>query len=274
MRIRSWFFPCSGFRRGEFSRTTSDFIANGSNRGWALHLGLSPSCIDCPALPDLEDYRDADIHVQGLLDLVGLFMAFDQISVRRKSSPGIIFATDLTETENKLSSLCLSISDQVTTRMADCHITREWMRTMIWQEALSMGLLSSASFADVMTFGFPAQVGHDLLQALRCFSQSDLLPLGRDQVRASSNMPQDCLLIWLTVVEVLRSRKLARRHRSSYVLLSSSWVRVGTPGFSACTVSEDFTLLGARPGTQLNPAHQNCRGLSHGASSSINEAAW
>ncbi|KAJ5125916.1 hypothetical protein N7526_008093 [Penicillium atrosanguineum] len=153
-----------------------------SERGWALHLGLSPSCLDRPALPDLEDYRDADIHVQGLLDLVRLFTAFDQISVRRKPSLGITSATELTEIENKLSSLCLSISDQVTTRTADCHITREWMRTIIWQEALSVGLLSSASFADVMTFGFPAQVGHDLLQALRCFSQSDLLPLGRDQL--------------------------------------------------------------------------------------------
>jgi hypothetical protein len=37
-----------------------------------------------------------------------------------------------------------------------------------------------------MTFGFPAQVGHDLLQALRGFSESDLLPLGRDQVSLAS----------------------------------------------------------------------------------------
>lgn len=145
-------------------------------------------------LPDLEDYPDADIHVQGLLDLVRLFIAFDQISIHRKSPLGITSITDLTETENKLSSLCLSISDQVTTRTADCYITREWMRTIIWQEVLSMGLLSSASFVDVMTFGFPVQVGHDLLQALRFFSESDLLPLGRDQVSVSSMMKQYCLL--------------------------------------------------------------------------------
>lgn len=177
-------------------------IANTPDRGWALHIGLSPSCIDPPVLPDLEDYPVADIHVQGLLDLVDLFIAFDQISVRRKSHHGIASATDLTETEEKLSSLCLSISDQATTRTADCHITREWMRTIIWQEALSLGLLSSASFVDVMTFGFPAQVGHDLLRALRGFSESDLLPLGRDQVSLAS-MKEDCLLTRSTAVEML-----------------------------------------------------------------------
>lgn len=185
-----------------------------------------PSCIDPPVLHGLEDYPNADIHVQGLLDLARLFIAFDQISVRRKSNLGIASATDLTETENKLSSLRLGISDQVTTRTADCYITREWMRTIIWQEALSMGLLSSASIVDVMTFGFPAQVGHDLLHALRCFSESDLLPLGRDQVSFSSMMKQYCLLTWSTAAEMLRSRKLARRYHPPHTHIPwlSSWI--------------------------------------------------
>jgi hypothetical protein len=49
-----------------------------------------------------------------------------------------------------------------------------------------MGLLSSAAYTSVMTFGFPAQVGRDLLQALRGFRVADLLPLGRDQVGSCS----------------------------------------------------------------------------------------
>lgn len=147
-----------------------------------MHLGLSPSCIDPPTPTGLED-PSADIHVQGLLDIVRLFTAFDQISIRRKSGNEAASATHLTDTENRLSSLCLNLADQVSTRTADCHITREWMRTILWQEALSMGLLSSSTSTDVMTFSFPAKVGRDLLHALRLFSETDLLPLGRDQVR-------------------------------------------------------------------------------------------
>ncbi|KAJ5387693.1 hypothetical protein N7509_010234 [Penicillium cosmopolitanum] len=151
-----------------------------SERGYAMHLGLSPSCIDPPPLTGLGESSE-DIHVQGLLDLARLFIAFDQISLRHKFGNEFASATHLTETENRLSSLCLNIADQISTRTADCHITREWMRTILWQKALSMGLLSSSTSRDVMTFSFPAKVSRDLLHSLRFFSETDLLPLGRDQ---------------------------------------------------------------------------------------------
>ena len=146
-----------------------------------MHLGLSPSYIESPRLTDLEESSN-DAHVQGLLDLVKLFMAFDRISIHRRSGNKSNSVTCLAETENRLSSLCLGLANQRSTRMADCHITREWMRTILWQEALSMGLLSSSTSTDVMTFSFPAKVGRDLLHSLRFFSKGDLLPLGRDQV--------------------------------------------------------------------------------------------
>lgn len=151
------------------------------NRGYAMHLGLSPSCIDPPPLTGLGDSSE-DIHVQGLLDLVRLFIAFDQVTLHHKIRNELTSATHLTETENRLSSLCLNLADQISTRTADCHITREWMRTILWQKALSMGLLSSSTSSDVMTFSFPAKVSRDLLHSLRLFSETDLLPLGRDQV--------------------------------------------------------------------------------------------
>jgi hypothetical protein len=147
-----------------------------------MHLGLSPSCIDPPPLTGLGDSSE-DIHVQGILDLVRLFTAFDQITLCHRSGNELTTAVHLTETENRLSSLCLSLADQISTRTADCHITREWMRTILWQKALSMRLLSSSKSRGVMTFSFPAKVSRDLLHSLRSFSETDLLPLGRDQVR-------------------------------------------------------------------------------------------
>ncbi|KAJ5991302.1 hypothetical protein N7522_011509 [Penicillium canescens] len=129
-----------------------------SERGYSLHLGLSPSYTEPPTILGIESSIESDVHAQGLLELVRLFVA------------------------KKLSSLSFSMADHVSTRSADYHVTREWMRTIIWQEALAMGLLSSAAYTSVMTFGFPAQVGRDLLQALRGFREADLLPLGRDQL--------------------------------------------------------------------------------------------
>jgi hypothetical protein len=151
-------------------------------RGYALHLGLSPSYSELPTIPELESDEVADVDAHGLLELVKLFIAFDRISVRRSSRVGITVAADLTETEKRLTSLCFTMADRVSTRTADYHITREWMRTILWQDALSMGLLSSSAHTSVMKFGYPAQVGRDLLQALRRFRDTDLVPLGRDQV--------------------------------------------------------------------------------------------
>ncbi|KAJ5168829.1 uncharacterized protein N7482_004423 [Penicillium canariense] len=168
-----------------------DFVANKylifpllwvSERGYALHLGLSPSYRETPSLKFFEQGTPADIHVRGLVDLVKLFIAFDEISRHRKCTTKAGLITNLVETESKLSLLSLEIADTISTRTADCHITREWMRTIVWQEALSLGLLSSASSTDAMTFGFPAKVGHNLLQSLRLFTEEDLLPLGRDQL--------------------------------------------------------------------------------------------
>ncbi|KAJ5669535.1 hypothetical protein N7462_010605 [Penicillium macrosclerotiorum] len=151
-----------------------------SERGYSLHLGVTPSYNGIPSLMNLENGAITNIHIRGFLDLVRLFIAFDHISVTHKSNMGENSITDFVMMETKLSALG-PIKTEVSTRAADCHITREWMRTMIWQEALSQGLLSSSSPNTIMTFGFPAQVGHDLLQSLKWFSEADLLPLGRDQ---------------------------------------------------------------------------------------------
>ncbi|KAJ6028625.1 hypothetical protein N7540_004201 [Penicillium herquei] len=173
------------------SKVDDDLIANKelvfpllwvSERGYAMHLGLSPSYVDPPPLEGLENSPDADFHAQGLLDLIKLFVAFNRISVRRKSQVGLSPMVDLADTETKLSTLQLKLADNISTRTADCHITREWMRTILWQEALSSGLLSSSSGTSIMTFSFPTKVGRDLLHSLRCFSETDLLPLGRDQL--------------------------------------------------------------------------------------------
>jgi hypothetical protein len=175
----------------EFSHEEDNLITNKalvfsllwvSERGYSLHLGLSPSFIESPELIDLGRNTNADVHAQGLLELVRLFIAFDQISVRRNSRLGITIATHLTDTEAKIASLSFSMANHVSTRTADYHITREWMRTILWQEALTMGLLSSSACTSVLEFGFPAQVSRGLLQALRGFSETDLLPLGRDQL--------------------------------------------------------------------------------------------
>ncbi|KAF7162353.1 hypothetical protein CNMCM5623_007698 [Aspergillus felis] len=155
-----------------------------SERGYAMHLGVRPSYSDPVQVPDGTQLA-MNPHARGLLDLFNLFVTFDKIQARRCRSGNLaqaLSAASLAETEAALSLLAFNSDDQASTRLADCYITREWMRTIVWQEALSRHLLSSTSTTEAMTFRFPVVVGRDLLMSLQGLSATDLLPLGRDQL--------------------------------------------------------------------------------------------
>lgn len=150
-----------------------------------MHVGLEPSYTSPLRLPEeMNAGNNAD--VKGLLELARLFATFDGFSSARRnagsSDQPVMTPDGLAETETVLSMLSFGQGDRPCTRMADYCITKEWMRTIIWQEALSRHLLSSKSYTQLMTFKFPAVVSRDLLKSLQGFTESDLLPLGRDQV--------------------------------------------------------------------------------------------
>ncbi|KAF4258734.1 hypothetical protein KXV68_007174 [Aspergillus fumigatus] len=139
-----------------------------SERGYAMHLGVRPSYSDPIQVPDAAQLA-VDPHARGLLELFSLFATFDQIREQRCRSGSLAQAvspSSLAETEAALSLLAFNSDHQASTRLADCYITREWMRTIVWQEALSGHLLSSTATTEVMTFRFPL---------LKCFEVANSL---------------------------------------------------------------------------------------------------
>ncbi|EED23343.1 C6 transcription factor, putative [Talaromyces stipitatus ATCC 10500] len=113
--------------------------------------------------------------VIGMVALARLFVTFDQCVNDYNSQNTLVECERLLRESEVYSGVNA-------TRLADLSITREWMRTMIWQNALSAGYLSFDSAATSLRFDFPILTGRDLLAALRGFTSEDLLPLGRDQL--------------------------------------------------------------------------------------------
>lgn len=173
-----------------------------------MHLGLPPSFGSNFPLPTTESVKE-NVHVQGLLELTRLFVTFDRCNDVNVSEEGLI------ETETMLQGLSMSAERTAVSRLADHCITREWMRTMIWQRALSLRLLSSQSKSSLMNFTFPMQVSRDLLGSLNRFSSHDLLPLGRDQVRYSEFPKMWNTTDYFSAVEVFRSSQ----HPGGYIAL-------------------------------------------------------
>jgi hypothetical protein len=140
-----------------------------------MHLGLTSSSSYNTPLQLMEPIIE-NAHVKGMIALAGLFVTFDQCIKDYTNKDTLV------ESERLLRESEISSEDVNATRLADLSITKEWMRTMIWQNALSAGYLSFDSQATSLSFTFPVVIGRDLLSALREFSSEDLLPLGRDQV--------------------------------------------------------------------------------------------
>lgn len=145
-----------------------------------MHLGLMPS-FSCELPAQFFNATADNIHVKGMIALAGLFVTFYQCISDYTSKDTLV------ESERLLQAAETYSQDIIATRLADLSITREWMRTMIWQQALSAGYLSFGSQTTTLNFNFPAVIGRDLLAALRGFSSEDLLPLGRDQVCSQLN---------------------------------------------------------------------------------------
>lgn len=237
-----------------------------------MHLGLAPSYSPPIRLPDVTRGSNAsNVHVRGLVELARLFAAFDAVAMSRCSSldQSDLSPALLAQTEDALSLLSLTQGDgtQGSTRMADYCITKEWMRTIIWQEALSRHMLSSTSYIELMTFRFPAAVSRDLLYSLQGFTQSELLPLGRDQVchiPTAEDESNAC-----EALEMFRSGKFSRRYSAIYHTQSNGRnLRITATGFSPCTLPTTNPIPRPRSIAQMHTSFQNRRGIGQGSSPS------
>lgn len=136
-----------------------------------------------------------DIHGEGLVELASLFAAFDSAF---HHTPGHVSGLSSSLSDKRLlvavqNSLAMNRPRPTSydpVRRADYCITKQWMKVLLWQQAMSRGLLSSVSDVESMNFLFPSLVAQDLLASVEKISHGDLLPLGRDQVGFHTDIMQ------------------------------------------------------------------------------------
>jgi hypothetical protein len=55
------------------------------------------------------------------------------------------------------------VSDRTEIQQADLLISRQWLKTMVWQLCVSKGLLSSSSINESMSFRYPVTIARDVV---------------------------------------------------------------------------------------------------------------
>ncbi|KAK5996902.1 putative sucrose utilization SUC1-like protein [Cladobotryum mycophilum] len=156
-----------------------------SERGYGIQHDLPISTQETLMIPS-SNSDEFDEYWKGFIELASLFAAFDSSFYR---IPAQYYGSFPSSDRQRLVSVHGSLEKHIArstnydlVQRADYNITKHWMRTLLWQQAMSRGLLSSMSDDESMTFVFPSQIAKDLLTCITTNTTDDLVALGRDQL--------------------------------------------------------------------------------------------
>ncbi|TPX07349.1 uncharacterized protein E0L32_002181 [Thyridium curvatum] len=119
-------------------------------------------------LPSAKSDRDALI-LMGFVNLISLFRDFDDEFVNLWNQP---FGTSpsekpLVKLQNRLAYALPTVSGCTKGQLADLLVSREWLKTIVWQLCVSRAMLSSSSSEESMSFRYPVAIARDIVLVSR-----------------------------------------------------------------------------------------------------------
>ena len=120
-------------------------------------------------LPTVDSGPESTI-LSGFLDLVSLFQNFDDSFLS-------LWNWSLTDSTASPQSLILlqdilkfaipNVAERTEVQQADLLISRQWLKTMVWQLCVTKGLLSSSPTNESMSFHYPVTIARDVVLVSR-----------------------------------------------------------------------------------------------------------
>lgn len=120
-------------------------------------------------LPTVSPRPEATI-LSGFLDLVSLFQNFDDtfLSLWNLSSANSTTSPQsLIRLQDILKFALPDVSDRTEIQQADLLVSRQWLKTMVWQLCVTKGLLSSSTTNESMSFQYPVTIARDMVLVSR-----------------------------------------------------------------------------------------------------------
>lgn len=124
------------------------------------------------ALPTVDPGPEATI-LSGFLDLVSLFQNFDDTFLSLWNVSGAetpASAQSLVQLQDILKFAIPNVAERTEIQQADLLVSRQWLKTMVWQLCVTKGLLSSASTNESMSFHYPVNIARDVVLVSRLLS--------------------------------------------------------------------------------------------------------
>lgn len=144
-----------------------------TERAYALQRHRALTLRKSIELPSVDSGSERHI-LLGFLDLISLFQHFDNdfLAIWNQSSMTHTTSAELlVRLQNVLDYSLPSTAGCTQSQLADLLVSREWLKTMVWQLCVSRTLLSSSSNEESMSFRYPVKIARDVVLVSR------LLPL-------------------------------------------------------------------------------------------------
>ncbi|KAK0127519.1 hypothetical protein ONS96_007053 [Cadophora gregata f. sp. sojae] len=138
-----------------------------TERGYALQRHRPLTLQVTIDLPTVDPGPEATI-LSGFLDLVSLFQHFDESFMTLWNMSGSDSSPQaLIQLQEILKTAIPDGSDRTEIQQADLRVSRQWLRTLVWQLCVSKGFLSSKSSDESMSFQYPISIARDVVQVAR-----------------------------------------------------------------------------------------------------------
>ncbi|CAD0096697.1 unnamed protein product [Aureobasidium vineae] len=147
-----------------------------TERGACIHDAFSISILSSPMLP-CERLPEEEPSVSiGLSMLFHLFSLLDSNFFRARNDLTSVQGTgkeyiELATLQEQLHQV-LDLTNVSETQQADILVTQQWLRLMVWQTALRLGLISSAAMNPSYTYAYPIQIASSLCKTLKTLSSA------------------------------------------------------------------------------------------------------
>ncbi|KFY10570.1 hypothetical protein V492_04950 [Pseudogymnoascus sp. VKM F-4246] len=125
-------------------------------------------------LPIVDPGPEATI-LAGFLDLVSLFQNFDDTFLslwNLSTASSNASSQSLIHLQDVLTYALPNVTERTEIQQADLLISRQWLKTLVWQLCLTKGLLSSKPAPESMSFYYPITIARDIILISKLLPQN------------------------------------------------------------------------------------------------------
>lgn len=109
--------------------------------------------------------------MSGFIHLIKLYRPFDEtfFGLWNRTRHGAVPAW-LVQLQRQLSDALPAYLEGTETQQVDLRMSQAWLKTMVWQLAISHGFISSMASDNTLSFRYPIDISRDLVEMSNDFS--------------------------------------------------------------------------------------------------------